>query len=158
VVNTQYSWIIVQELLQINEIGGKRMFLLTKKMAINSILLIVGFGANCQVKAFDSAIGEWTYKEGTMEGQIMRGKMNFTDEKSATYTANNGRIIFVTTDDNGRWEGYWIEDGGDECSSEKDGSKLWGTAIFQFNDDYSKFQGTWDMCGNGLGYTWLGYR
>ena len=134
------------------------MFRLTKKMAIISTFWIIGFGANFQVKAYDSAVGEWTYKEETMEGHLMRGKMSFTDQKNAIYTANNGRIIFVATDGNGRWEGYWIEDGSIECSTEKDGSQLWGVAIFNFNDDYSRFEGTWDMCGSGKGSSWIGFR
>jgi hypothetical protein len=134
------------------------MFSLSKKMLMISMLLVVGFGTSFQVQAFDSAVGEWTYKEATMEGHLMRGKMTFTDKMNATYTANNGRIIFVATDGNGKWEGHWIEDGSDECSAEMDGSKLWGAAIFQFNDDYTQFEATWDMCGNGLGYPWRGFR
>ena len=93
-----------------------------------------------------------------MEGHSVRGKMSITDNTHATYTANNGRIIFVATNDNGRWDGYWIEDGSDACSTEKDGSKQWGVATFQFNDDYSQFEGTWDMCGNGENYSWSGFR
>jgi len=134
------------------------MFRLTKKMAIIPTFLVVGIGTNFQVKAFDSAVGEWSYKETTMEGHLLRGKMSIIDKTNATYTANNGRIIFVATDDNGRWEGYWIEDGSDACFAEKDGSKQWGEAIFYFNDDYSQFKGTWDMCGNGKTNSWLGFR
>ena len=134
------------------------MFFLTKKMAIISTLLVVGFGVNFQVKAFDSAVGEWTYREATIEGHVMRGKMSFTDKTNATYTLNNGRIIFVATDGDRGWKGFWIEEGSDECSEEKYGSKLWGEAMFYFNDDYSQFKGTWDMCGNGQGYSWTGFR
>jgi hypothetical protein len=138
--------------------GVKRMFSWTKKMAIISTFLVVGFGVNSQVKAFDSAVGEWTYRELTIEGHTMRGKMTFIDKTNATYTANNGRIIFVATDGDSGWKGFWIEEGSDECPEEKYGSKLWGTAIFYFNDDYSKFEGTWDMCGNGIGHSWTGFR
>ena len=134
------------------------MFRLTKKMAIISTFLVVGIGTNLQVKAFDSALGEWTYKETTMEGHLLRGKMSIIDKTNAPYTANNGRIVFVAKDDNGRWEGYWIEDGSDACFAEKDGSKQWGAVIFHFNDDYSQFEGTWDMCGNGKRNSWLGFR
>ena len=99
---------------------GKRMFSLTNKTAIISTLLVVGFAANFQVKAFDSPVGEWTYREVTMEGHLMRGKMSFIDKSNATYTANNGRLIFNATDDKGKWEGFWIEDGINACFVEKD--------------------------------------
>jgi len=137
---------------------GKRMFSLTNKTAIISTLLVVGFAANFQVKAFDSPVGEWTYREVTMEGHLMRGKMSFIDKSNATYTANNGRLIFNATDDKGKWEGFWIEDGINACFVEKDGSYLWGVAIFQFSEDYSQFEGTWDMCGDDKTYSWTGFR
>ena len=93
-----------------------------------------------------------------MEGHLMRGKMSFIDKSNATYTANNGRLIFNATDDKGKWEGFWIEDGINACFAEKDGSYLWGVAIFQFSEDYSKFEGTWDMCGDDKTYSWTGFR
>ena len=123
-----------------------------------SAFLVLGSGANFQVKAFDSPVGEWTYREATMQGHLMRGKITFIDKTRATYTANNGRIHFVPTLDKRKWEGYWIEDRFDACPTARDGSKHWGTMIFQFNADYSQFEGTWNMCGVSEKYTWTGFR
>jgi len=134
------------------------LFGLTKKMAIILAFLVIGLATNFTVNAFDSMVGEWTYKEETAEGHWIRGKLFVKENSIATYTANNGRIIFVASDGKGKWQGFWIEDGSEACSEAKDGSKHWGVTIFQFNADYSKFEGTWDMCGNGVELSWSGFR
>jgi hypothetical protein len=86
--------------------------------------------------------------------------MIFIDETTATYTnpANpDGRVFFYATD-NQNWEGLWVEDVTDVCSEEKHGSKNWGVVIYQFNDAYNKYEGTWDDCGKGQKLPFNGIR
>ena len=85
--------------------------------------------------------------------------MTIIDETKATYTWSNGRIFFYSTDDQGKWEGYWVENAGQhDCSDKKDGSTDWGVAIFQFNDAYNSFSGKWNFCGSGEEFDWDGAR
>ena len=70
--------------------------------------------------------------------------------------------MFYAIDDQGKWEGYWVEIHGPtgtlKCSDKKDGSFHWGVAIFQFNDTYTKFRGEQDYCGEGERDPWNGER
>ena len=63
----------------------------------------------------------------------------------------------MTVDDQGRWEGYWVESGND-CTEKKHGSNSWGVSIYQFNETYNEYEGTWDMCGEGKKYKMTGVR
>jgi len=107
--------------------------------------LVVGSASGPSVKSFDSPIGEWKDKYQTMHGSWEWSSTTIIDEKTATYTNPDGRVLFYATD-NHNWEGHWVEDGTDECSEEKHGSKNWGVIIFRFNDAYNKYEGTWDLC------------
>ena len=82
--------------------------------------------------------------------------MTFNDEKMAIF--RGGRIVFFATSDQGKWEGYWVEDKTGKCSEKKDGSSSWGKATFQFNETYDIFKGSWDDCGKGLTHGWNGKR
>jgi hypothetical protein len=119
--------------------------------------LIVGSASGPSVKSFDSPIGEWKDKYQTMQGSWEWSSTTIIDEKTATYTNPDGRVFFYATD-NHDWEGHWVEDGTDECSEEKHGSKNWGVIIFRFNDAYNKYEGTWDSCGIGQKFPFNGFR
>jgi len=83
--------------------------------------------------------------------------MTIIDETKATTTFKNGRIFFYAIDDQGKWEGHWVaETYKRHCSDKKHGSNRWGVAIFQFNDAYNSFKGTWDFCGDDVTYFWDG--
>jgi hypothetical protein len=85
--------------------------------------------------------------------------MTIVDKRKATYTYDNGRILFYAIINQIYWEGYWVENSGaHDCSEKKDGSTDWGVVKFQFNDAYNSFSGEWDFCGEGPKYSWSGVR
>ncbi len=105
--------------------------------------------------------GKWRTQIQTQNGAwLSHGIMTFSDIKKATYSFHNGRILFFETNNQGLWKGYWIEDtwGSVRCSIERDGSKTWGQAIFQFDKTYNSFKGTWDRCADGRKNLWIGNR
>ena len=104
-------------------------------------------------------MGEWSWQLEGPNYQWHSGNMTIIDETKATYTHRQGRVIFYAIDDQGKWEGHWVEDSGPvNCSDKKDGSTHWGVAILQFNDAYNNFRGTWDFCGDGVTYDLDGDR
>jgi hypothetical protein len=135
------------------------MLNLVKTFVLLSTILIIGGASGSSGKSFDSAMGEWSWQYEVPSGRFYSGKMTIIDETKATYTFNNGRILFYAVDDQGKWEGYWVEDpGAHGCSDKKDGSYNWGVAIFQFNDAYNKFRGKYDFCGEGSRFSWSAVR
>jgi hypothetical protein len=136
------------------------MFHLTRALAILSTLLIVSCASGPSGKAFDSALGEWETEFKTMSNKSRSARMTIIDETKASYAFNGGRIFFYAVDDQGKWEGYWVEDDTPNmsCTEIKDGSNGWGVVVFQFNDTYSSFTGDWDACGKGIKYSYSGYR
>ena len=135
------------------------MLNLMRTFVLLSTILIIGCAIGPSGKSFDSAMGEWSWQYDLPTGDFKTGKMTVIDETKATYTHANGRILFHTIDDQGKWEGYWVEDSGaHDCSDKKDGSTDWGVVTFQFNDAYNSFSGEWDFCGLSLKYDWSGFR
>ncbi len=124
-----------------------------------STLLIISCATGPSEKTFDSAVGVWSDKYKTMSGKTRSSVVTIIDETKATYTNPNGRIEFYSIDDQRTWKGYWIEeDGSTSCSVEKSGSMHWGEQIYQFNETYSQYTGSWDMCGKGPKYSFKGVR
>jgi hypothetical protein len=139
--------------------GGTSMLNLIRLLAMLSTLLIVGCASGPSGKSFDSAIGEWSWTFGSPSGRVYSGEMTIIDETKATTTFKNGRIFFYAIDGQGKWEGHWVaETLKKPCSDKKDGSIYWGVAIFQFNDAYNSFKGTYDFCGDGGTFFWDGVR
>jgi hypothetical protein len=136
------------------------MFHLTRVLAIFSTLLLVSCASGPSGKSFDSALGEWKAKIQIMSNQSRSARMTIIDETKASYAFNGGRIFFYAVDDQGKWEGYWVENDAPDmsCTEQKDGSNVWGVVVFQFNDTYSSFTGDSDACGKGTKYPWNGYR
>ena len=125
-----------------------------------STILILGCASGPSGKSFDSAVGEWSWQlQYLPTSPTIGGQMIFIDETKATYTHQDGRIFFYAIDEQGKWEGYWVENSGArKCSDKKYGSTDWGVATFQFNDAYNKFTGKWDFCGEGEKWEWDGVR
>lgn len=135
------------------------MFHSTKALAMLSTLLIISCATAPSGKTFDSAIGVWSDKYTTMGGKTRSSVVTFIDESKATYTNPDGRIEFYSIDDQRTWKGYWIEESGStSCSVEKSGSLFWGEQIYHFNETYSQYTGSWDMCGKGPKYSFKGVR
>ena len=94
-----------------------------------------------------------------MSGKTLTGKVTIVDETKGSYTNPVGRIEFYAIDDQRIWKGYWIEESGSTaCPEEKSGSMFWGEQIYQFNEAYNQYIGTWDSCGEGPKYGSKGFR
>ena len=127
------------------------MLCLIRTFSLLLTLLVVGCATGPSGITFDSPVGDWREKIQRMNGNWRSGNLTIIDETKATYMPNEGQIFFYAIDDQGKWEGHWVvkyyEDVQNQCLEEKHGSENWGVAIFQFNDAYNKYEGTWDMCG-----------
>ena len=135
------------------------MLNLMRIFVVLSTTLLIGCASGPSGKSFDSAMGEWSWQLEMPTGQGKGGKMTIIDETKATVTHANGRILFYAVDDQGKWEGYWVQNSGaHDCSDAKDGSTDWGVVTFQFNDAYNKFSGKWNFCGDGELFDWDGAR
>ena len=85
---------------------------LIRTFVLLSTVLIIGCASGPSGKSFDSAIGEWWWQFGAPSGREYSGKMTIIDETKATSTWKNGRIFFYAIDDQGKWEGHWVNDTG----------------------------------------------
>jgi hypothetical protein len=172
-------WINVKVLIDTSAIlhigqscGGIIMFQSIKVLLVLSISLVIGCATSPSPsgKVFDSPIGEWTDQYETtgggeipsgVDGKIKTTKIIIIDETRAIYPGLNGRVEFYAIDEQGRWKGYWIDETLSKyflCSEEKGGSPYWGEIIYQFNETYNQYTGTWDKCGEGKKYSTKGFR
>ncbi len=108
------------------------------------------------------ALGDWKTRIHWDRSKVSSARMTINDDLRGSYRASfvDGQLVFDSVDGNGKWQGYWVEDGGAEkpCQTKKDGSRYWGNMIVQFSEDFSSFTGTWDYCGKGETYRWNGRR
>jgi hypothetical protein len=126
-----------------------------------STILMMGCATGPSGQVFDSPIGEWREQYENRTGNIKQATLTIIDESSATYSVNGGRIQFYAIDGQRKWTGYWINSSGSSvwsCSEEKDGSPYWGVQIYQFNETYNQYTGTWDSCGEGRKFPVSGVR
>ena len=136
------------------------MFHSTKALLMLSTLLIISCATTPSGKNFDFPIGVWNEKYTSMNGKTHSSEVTIIDKTEGSYTnPRGGRFEFHSTDDQYTWKAYWILESGDRsCSTEKGGSKFWGEQIFQFNETYNQYTGTWDYCGEGTKYWTKGVR
>ncbi|MDH3452561.1 MAG: hypothetical protein OEN20_09075, partial [Gammaproteobacteria bacterium] len=129
-----------------------------KPFAVLSTLLLFGCAIQPPVAGFSSPAGDWNTRWQSMDGRWHTGRLRIADEARATFTGQNARLYFYAIGANRRWQGYWIEDRPQACEQARDGSKFWGVAVFQFNQAYDRFEGSWDMCGESREVPWNGTR
>ena len=146
------------------------LFHSTKTISILSAFLLVSCATAPSGDNYDSPIGEWTDQyETTGGGEVPSGaggttkttKFIIIDETRAIYPGLNGRVEFYAIDEQGRWKGYWIDEHLSKyflCYEEKGGSPYWGEIMYQFNETYNQYTGTWDKCGEGKKYAISGFR
>jgi hypothetical protein len=128
-------------------------------LVLLSSILIVGCATGPSGMTFDSPIGEWNEKVEKKSGGHGASILTILDETKAIYTNPSGRIEFHTIDAKRKWTGYWIlENSHNPCSEKKSGSLHWGETIYQFNETYNQYTGTWDNCGAGRKYKLSGVR
>ena len=108
---------------------------------------------------FNKLKGKWSSRQeriGTGNPPI-RYTMTFDGSTIVDYSV--GAIYFDVSSSDGLLTGYWVElYGGSKCSSEKHGSRYWGTVQFKFNDAFDEFAGIWRRCDTSKEYPWTGER
>ena len=133
-----------------------------KKLNVFVVTLFLFVFANQGfTQEFDSPLGEWKTKIQIDGGSwLTHGVMTFSGDGTVKYALRNGRIFFKEKDGQGKWKGHWVEDKQPwvVCTEKLDGSTAWGEAIFQFDEEYKTFKGTWDKCGDGKRNAWVGHR
>lgn len=108
--------------------------------------------------SFEKAEGEWTTIWEKMHGGTMTSRVKFDASGEMAYLSG-GTVQFDSADDNGKWEGYWVESSSPQrCDTKKEGSHYWGKVQFQFGEKYNEFEGFWDNCGEGEKWEWTGER
>lgn len=108
--------------------------------------------------AFGKAQGRWVSERDKTQGGTQISTTTF-DYYGRMASRPGPMVTFYSADENGKWEGYWVEDSGRHpCDKEEDGSQYWGMVQFQFNEAYNEFEGTWDFCGKGMKHGWKGKR
>lgn len=108
--------------------------------------------------AFEKAEGRWVSERERIHGRAQTSTTTF-DYYGKMASRPGPVVTFYSADENGKWEGYWVEDSGrHQCDTKNDGSHHWGVVQFQFNEAYNEFEGTWDFCGEGTKYGWKGKR
>ena len=110
-------------------------------------------------QSFDSAMGEWIWAFRGPDCILVTGQFTFVDEVNVAIPSyRNSRILWYSTNDPHKWEGYWVDDYGFDCGDKKDGSAAWGVVTFHFNEAYSQWKGDFDICGKGTKFPWNGFR
>jgi hypothetical protein len=142
-----------------NNVEGAIMLYAMRILIILVPLAFTGCVSDLSKKPIHSAMGDWNFKYQKTNGEWRTDlSMTIIDEMKATYTWENGRVYFDSADDQGLWHGHWVQNQANICLEEKFGSNHWGVAIFQFNDDYSKFEGVYDRCGKGQKFPFNGFQ
>jgi hypothetical protein len=127
-------------------------------LAILSTLLIIGCASGPSRKTFDSAIGVWNVRYEIPYGSPLSSKLTIIDETGGTYS-HLARVEFYAIDEQRNWKGYWtLETGFYACLEKKNGSIYWGESMFQFNETYNEYTGTWNFCGEEQKFATKGVR
>lgn len=109
-------------------------------------------------EVFELAEGRWMSQWQTPRSGTTTAKTTF-DEYGRMSSIPGPYVTFYAANQAGQWEGFWVEDSGSQrCASQNDGKDHWGVVRFQFNADYTRFEGTWDHCGEGQQWEWKGKR
>lgn len=136
-----------------------RLSTITILAAITSLTGCTTLPTEPSGQTFDSAIGTWVTEWQAMKGSnTTRTALIIVDEKTATYQWNDGKINFFESGSTNLWRGYWTEDWAKKCDVKQGELESWGIVTLRFNEDYNRFEGTWDSCGKGKKAPWDGFR
>ena len=121
--------------------------------------LEAGSDGDASGQSFDSAMGEWKWALRGNDCILVTGRFTFVDEVKVAYPPyRNTRVLWSSTNDPHKWEGYWVDDYGFDCGDKKDGSAAWGVLTIHFNETYTQWKGDFDHCGKGTKFPWNGFR
>ena len=135
------------------------MFYTMRTLVILVSVVLTGCINGLSDKPVHPAVGDWNFKYQKANGEWRTDlSMTIIDEVEATYTWENGMVHFDSADEQGLWRGHWVQNQENDCLEEKFGSNSWGVAFFQFNANYSEFEGMYDRCGKGQKFPFNGIR
>ncbi len=107
---------------------------------------------------FGKAQGRWVSEWENTQGRTQISTTTF-DYYGRMASTPGPMVTFYSADENGKWEGYWVDHSGPHpCDTKEDESHYWGVVKFQFNEAYNEFESTWDFCGQGMKQVWKGKR
>ena len=133
----------------------------TKTAVMLLVILIAGCATGPSGQSFDSAIGVWNERYEIPNGSPLTSRLTITDESVGIYT-HSVRVEFYAIEKQRKWKGYWIHETGEfgafPSSEEKNGTVFWGEVIYQFNETYNGYTGTWDFCGKDQKFASKGVR
>jgi hypothetical protein len=113
-------------------------------------LMLLNIGLVYAGSNFDNALGVWTSVWERTNGGTMKSRTTFKENGRMVYYPG-GSVDFHTAGDDGKWEGMWVESSAPKrCDvPHANGSHYWGIVLFQFSENYTEFEGSWDYCGEG---------
>ena len=128
-----------------------------------SAFILTSCASTPSEQSFDSPIGAWQDQFEMMGGKTFKSETTIIDKSRGTFVVlgngAQGRYEFYSTDDPLIWKGYWIlENDSNPCATEKGGSVYWGEQVFNFNEAYDQYTGSYDHCGEGPKYSTKGVR
>ena len=131
---------------------------MTGILAIPSMILAIGCAIGPSGQTFDSPLGDWSETHEKRSGGSKTVKLTITDK--TTGTGSDGVLLDIySSGDDYTWKAYWIlESGIYACAEKKRGSPYWGEQVFNFNQAYNQYTGTWDSCGEGQKFWTRGNR
>ena len=114
--------------------------------------------SQADAETFGKAEGRWMSHWETPHHATTTAKTTF-DAYGRMASIPGPMVTFYAADENGTWEGYWVEESGRQrCTTKNDGSYHWGVVQFKFDSAYTHFEGAWDHCGEGQKWPWQGKR
>ncbi len=118
--------------------------LLAESPFFNADIDCVGSWAGWGGGVFDTNFGPVDFGDG----RGGRGTYGSSGDSTIVYTLSGHTLT-----------GRWVQPvAARRCSGEAAGSEYWGKVRFEFNEDFSAFQGAWDYCGDGDEAHWNGSR
>ena len=124
-------------------------------------MLALGCATSPSDQSYDSPIGKWSEKWESPGGQMMSSKVEISSETSGQYLDfYNSQVEFYAVEEPRIWKAYWInpDHGRYPCAEEKGGSKYWGEITYRFNETYTRYQGSYNTCGEGQKFSINGIR
>ena len=127
-------------------------------LAVPSMVLVIGCASGPSGQVFESPLGEWSETHELKSGRTKTVKLVITD-KTRGMDSKGAMLEIFSADDDHMWKAYWIlESGIYPCSEKKQGSPYWGEEVFNFNETFNQYTGTWNSCGAGQEYWTRGVR
>ena len=115
------------------------------------LILLLAFFSPTAAQPQERPLGVWATSYGPMDFSPANARYFATFEEG---DYPGGRLIGQLS---GRvFEGIWVENADVYCKEPRDGNKYWGRVRFEFNENFTAFEGKWSYCDADPGSTWDG--